>query len=202
MGFPPHCTKSSLGLESTEVSLLADTSQYYLKETNSGDIRCYLKKYHSLKILYSLSNLLELVKLPVHLPAENGKKASRFLKFPSLSRKWPGLNSRGVSHCSGSYRTDAIFGKTMVPCKEETTDTVLLTNLSPLSFCLVDKTSVRCHSFLCADIKWLEEYLARKQELLVFFLAGNYQFPALRPCQWVLLALVMLVQLYCGAHFY
>lgn len=149
MGFLPHCTKSRLVPESTKVSLSADTSQYYyLKEANSGDIRCYLKKYHSLKLLYSSCNLLGPFKLPVHLPAENGKKASRFLKFPSLSRKWPGLNSRGVSQCSGSYRTDAIFGKTMVPCKEETTGTVLSTSLSPLSFCLVDKSSVCCHCFV------------------------------------------------------
>lgn len=119
-----------------------------LKAANSRDRRCYLKKYHSLTLQCSSSNLLDRFELPAHLPAENGKKASRGVKFPSLSRKWPGLNCRGVSHCSGSYRTDAIFGIMMVPCKEETVDSVPSTSLSPTSFCLADKPAACCHFFV------------------------------------------------------
>lgn len=53
--------------------------------------------------------------LLVNLPIENGKKASWLTKFPSLSKKCPGLNCRGVSQCSGSYKEEAIFGRTMLP---------------------------------------------------------------------------------------
>lgn len=119
-----QCPMNSLGSDSTEASPLPETSQECsLIAANSRDRRCYLRKYHDL-ILYPSSHLLGRFKLSMHLPAENGKKASRGTKFPSLSRKWPGLNCRGVSHCSGSYRTDAIFGITMVPCKEETVASV------------------------------------------------------------------------------
>lgn len=120
---------NSLGSYSTEAAPLAETSQECsLKAANSRDWRWYLKKHHKLTLLYSSSHLSDLFKLSVHLPAENGKKASRGIKFPSLSRKWPGLNCLGVSHCSGSYRTDAIFGRTMVPCKEETVVSVPTTS--------------------------------------------------------------------------
>lgn len=149
MGFPLQYPKNSVGSDSSEASPLAETSQYCsLKAANSRDRRCHLKKYHSLTLLYSSSNLLGWIKPPVHLPAENGKKASRGMKFPSLSRKWPGLNCRGVSHCSGSYRTDAIFGIMMVPCKEKSVGSVLSTSLSPISFCLADKTAACCHFFV------------------------------------------------------
>lgn len=84
----------------------------------------------------------------MHLPAENGKKASRGIKFSSLSRKWPGLNSQGVSHCSGSYRTDAIFGMTIVPHKEETVDLVPTCRFSLISFCLADKSAACYHCFV------------------------------------------------------
>lgn len=129
MGFPPWCPENRLGSDRTEASPLAETSQECsLKTANSRDRRCNLKKYPNLILLYSSSHLSGQFKLSVHLPAENGKKASRGMKFPSLSRKWPGLNCRGVSHFSGSYRTDAIFGITMVPCKEETVDSVPTTS--------------------------------------------------------------------------
>lgn len=49
------------------------------------------------------------------LPAEKGRKASLVTKFPSLSRKWPGLNCWGVSQHSGSHSTEAKLGKMMVP---------------------------------------------------------------------------------------
>lgn len=41
---------------------------------------------------HSQSNLPKGLHAPVHLPAEKAKKASRATKFPSLSKKWPGLN--------------------------------------------------------------------------------------------------------------
>lgn len=106
-----------------------------LKAANNRGRRYYLKNFHNLTLLYSSSHLSSQFKLSVHLPAENGKKASRGIKFPSLSRKWPGLNCRGVSHCSGSYRTDAIFGITMVPCKEETVISVPATSACHPSVC-------------------------------------------------------------------
>lgn len=50
------------------------------------------------------------------VPAEKGRKAARFTKRPSASRKWPGLNWRGVSHCVLSRSTELSRGTTGVPC--------------------------------------------------------------------------------------
>ena len=81
-------------------------------------------------ILQSLSKPWTSV-LSVYLPIEKGKKASWLTKFPSLSKKCPGLNCRGVSHCSGSYNDEAIFGRTMVPWKEKTTNSALAVSPPP-----------------------------------------------------------------------
>lgn len=50
------------------------------------------------------------------VPAEKGRKAARFTKHPLASRKWPGLNWRGVSHCVLSRSTELSRGTTGVPC--------------------------------------------------------------------------------------
>lgn len=60
---------------------------------------------------------------PAHksgVPAEKGRKAARFTKCPSASRKWPGLNWRGVSHCVLSRSTELSRGITGVPCGWDT----------------------------------------------------------------------------------
>lgn len=49
-------------------------------------------------------------------PAENGRKASRLTNFPSLPRKWAGLNLCGSSHSFSSNRTEASRGSTADVC--------------------------------------------------------------------------------------
>lgn len=50
------------------------------------------------------------------VPVEKGRKAARFTKCPLASRKWPGLNWWGVSHCVLSRSTELSRGITGVPC--------------------------------------------------------------------------------------
>lgn len=50
------------------------------------------------------------------VPAEKGRKAALFTKHPLESRKWPGLNWWGVSHCVLSRSTELSRGITGVPC--------------------------------------------------------------------------------------
>lgn len=51
----------------------------------------------------------------IHFPAENGIKASLFLKVPFSLRKCPGSNLEGFLNCLGSFKTEVKTGITTVP---------------------------------------------------------------------------------------
>lgn len=51
-----------------------------------------------------------------HSPAEKAMKASRFLKLPFSSKKWPGSTSLGFSHWVGSMCTEDNSGIMVVSC--------------------------------------------------------------------------------------
>lgn len=52
-----------------------------------------------------------------HSPAEKAMKASRFLKLPFSSKKWPGSTSLGFSHWVGSMCTEENSGIMAVSCR-------------------------------------------------------------------------------------
>lgn len=68
-----------------------------------------LSKYHPLRNM----GLLQ-----VTLPAENGRKAGFFLKFPFWSKKCCGLKEWGLSHCSSSFSTECNRGRITVSCRD------------------------------------------------------------------------------------